>query len=375
LDVLENAAVHSPLEVVSEIAREIDESIALPRKSRLSASAYHLPEHVRTIADIEEKIKASSPAGVKLPYGMINRITGVERVHVMPDDWQTSDLAAAAARNLFSETGIHPSDIDMLIFASASQDMIEPATSHIVSAKLGVNAPVMDVKNACNSMLNGIQVADAMVQTGAYQRALVVSGEAPSRGIRWNIPDKDTYMSSFPGFTMSDAGAAVLIESTDIPQTGRSQDLPRAEIIGMGFSADSSAWDVGMLPHGGSVNPRGFDRTYFEIDGGRLFKAFTALGSSVLTETVNKLGYAWDEFAMIGVHQVALPYLDQVRETLGVPGDRTVITLGDHGNVASCTLPLQLKIAERSGMVQPGDLIALVGLAGGISLGVTVVRL
>lgn len=357
------------------LMEEIDPRLPRPVTARIAGAATFLPEDTLSITEIEDKIKASSPEGVKLPYGMITRVTGVESVHVMPDDWQASDLAAASVRKLLAELAVSAADIDMLIFASASQDLIEPATSHIVASKLGISAPVMDVKNACNSVLNGIEVATALIKSGSYNRVLVVSGETPSRGVRWNIPDKLTYMTSFPGFTMSDAGAAVLVESTATPQTGRSIDLPSAEIIGMGFTAYSDAWDVGMLPSGGSVNPRGFDRTYFEIDGGKLFKAFESLGPSIITGTLSRLGYSWDDFAMIGVHQVALPYLELVRKTFSIPDGKTVITLKDHGNIASCTLPLQLEQAQKSGLVGPGDLVALVGLAGGISVGVIVVRL
>lgn len=351
------------------------EPLPLP-KARISAVSYFLPEKIRTIGDIEQKIKDNSTTEDHLPFGLISRITGVQQVHVMDDAWQASDLALAAINAMRDDYGPDITDgLDLLIFASASQDMIEPATSHIVAAKAGINVPVMDVKNACNSMMNGVEVANAFIRSGAYRRVLVVSGECPSRGIRWNIPDKKTYMSSFPGFTMSDAGSAILVESTHIPQMGRTIGTPEAEIIGAGFSADSTSWDVGMLPTGGSYYPRGFDRTYFEIDGGRLFEAFTTLGPKILDETITRLGYEWDDFAMIGVHQVALPYLDTVREKLGIPGDKTVITLDKRGNIASCSLPLQLKTALDSGMVKPGDTVALVGLAGGISIGVMIVRM
>lgn len=343
--------------------------------SRITAVTYHLPEHVRTVKEVEARIKEASPSDVRLPHGMISRITGVETVHVMPDDWQTSDLAATAARQLFEEQSLSPSDIDLLIFASASQDLIEPATSHIIAAKLGVQSPVMDIKNACNSFINGMEVANAFIRSGSYKRILVVTGEAPSRGIRWNNPSREIYLTSFPGFTMSDAGAAALIESTDIPQTNRNKDLPAAEIIGCGFTAMSSAWDVGMLPTGGSMNPRGFDRTYFEIDGGRLFKAFELLGSEILDVTLDKHGLTWDDFSMIAVHQVALPYLDEVKSQLGIPDDKTLITLDKHGNIASASLPLQLRKAKDSGMVKEGDLVALVGLGGGISIGIMMVRI
>lgn len=363
-----------------EFAEEIDAIEASTHKpkyptARVSGVAYHLPETIRTIQEVEDKIAANSPADVRLPHGMITRVTGVKQVYVMPDDWQASDLATAAALKLISEQKLDLAGIDLLIFASASQDLIEPATSHIVAAKLGINVPVMDVKNACNSFINGVEVANAFIRSGSYRRVLVVSGETPSRGVRWSIPDRETYLTSFPGFTMSDAGAAALIENTDIPLTGRSADVPAAEILGCGFTAMSEAWDVGMLPTGGSMNPRGFDRTYFEIDGGRLFKAFELLGSEILDTTLERLKLTWDDFALVAVHQVALPYLDEVKSQMGLPDNKTLITLDTHGNIASASLPLQLKKAQETGMVKSGDLVALVGLAGGISIGLMVVRL
>lgn len=342
-------------------------------KARISHVSYYLPEQTRTIKQVEAKIKQESPADVKLPLGMITRVTGVEQVYVMDDDWQTSDLAHAAVTKMVAEDNVDIENIDLLIFASASQDLIEPATSHIVSSKLGLACPVMDVKNACNSFINGIEVANALIKTGNYKRVLVVSGESPSRGIRWNIPSREIYLTSFPGFTMSDAGAAALIESTDLEHVGNEDS--EAVIIDAGFTAKSDAWDVGMLPTGGSVNPRGFDRTYFEINGGKLFKAFELLGSEILDETLSRNNISWDDFTHIAVHQVALPYLAEVRSQMGIPDGKTLITLGEHGNIASVSLPLQLKKAQEQGLVKSGDLVALVGLAGGISIGIIIVRI
>lgn len=334
----------------------------------------HLPAHVMTIKEVEQRIVDSSPSSGYMKKNFITRITGVETVHRLPDDWQASDLAVAAVSDLLTRlsddsgrtvdlTTIQP---DLLIFSSASQDMIEPATSHIVAAKLGLTCPVMDVKNACNSMVNGMEVAEMFIRSGKYKNILIVSGETPSRAIRWNIPDKETFLSSFPGFTMSDAGAAVLI-------TAAPAGSPSA-IIGSGFTADSASWDVGMLPTGGSMYPRDVDKTYFHIAGDKLFKAFSKLGPDFLYKTINSYGYNWSDFKTIGVHQVSLPYLNTVKKALGLPSDAAIITLKDHGNIASCSLPLQLKIAADEGRIARGDLVALVGLAGGISMGATLLR-
>ncbi len=196
----------------------------------------YLPETVRATAETEATLRSRNPK-LKLATGLIHRMTGVESVHVRPDGWQASDLAVAAARVALEES---PGPVDLLLFASASQDLIEPATSHIVAAKLGLDCPVMDVKNACNSVINAMQVGEALIAAGQYRRVLIASGEQPSHGVRWELADHEQFIRSFPGYTMSDGGAAVLLEATDDveprhPRVG----LPcRVEALGGRHTAD-----------------------------------------------------------------------------------------------------------------------------------------
>ena len=330
--------------------------------ARLAGLAVHLPERQFSTREVEDRLAAM---GYPPPRGLIGRLTGISNRHVMPDDWQASDLAVAAARKLIANVGVAAEDVDLLIFASASQDMVEPATGHIVAAKLGLRCPVMDVKNACNSVLNGLELADALITAGRYRRVLVVSGESPSRAVRWKVSGLRQFLASLPGYTLSDAGAALLLEAS----TGGSR------VLGSGFTARSDVWSVGTLPAGGSAHPRDPEATYFRMDGARLKEAFLSLGPEVLDGTLARLGLSWSDFSFVGLHQVSLPYLETLRTTLGIPKSKLVLTVGEHGNVASCSLPLQLERAQQSGRCEPGDLVALVGLAGGISLGIVVIRL
>ena len=333
----------------------------------LGGVAVHLPEDRLSSRKVEQRVAELSDGFVP-PSGFVRRLTGVEHRYLMPADWQASDLAVAAARKVLAETGTATADVDLLIFASASQDMVEPATAHIVSAKLGLACPVFDVKNACNSVLNGMEIADALIASGRYRRILIACGESPSRAVRWRVPHLSAYCAAFPGYTLSDAGAALLLHPADASPNGPG-------ILGFGFTADSRVWEVGTLPGGGSAHPRDEEYSYFRMDGDRLKEAFAALGPQVLHDTVHRLGLRWDDFTMVGLHQVSLSYLEEVRTRIGVDADRIVVTLPDHGNLASASLPLQLSIALQSGRVGPGDLIALVGLGGGISAGIVVVRL
>jgi 3-oxoacyl-[acyl-carrier-protein] synthase-3 len=341
--------------------------------AHLAGTAVHLPERRISTTQTEARIAAESGSFAP-PKGLIKRLTGIESRHVMGDHEQASDLAVAAARKLLAETGTSAGEIDLLLFASASQDMVEPATAHIVAAKLEVSCPVMDVKNACNSMLNGVEVADALIATGRYRTVLVAGGEAPSRAVRWNVPDLGCFLRTFPGYTLSDAGSAMLL-TAGAAGSAASAGSAGEGVLGCGFSADSSQWEVGTLPSGGSAHPRDDEFSYFAMDGARMKAAFLSLGPDILDGTLSRLGLSWDDFAVIGVHQVSMPYLADICERTGVPTDRLVITLPEHGNLASASLPYQLVKARELGRCGPGDLVALVGLAGGVSLGMVVIRL
>ena len=330
--------------------------------SRVAALGVHLPERTRRTAETERELRERNP-GLRLPTGLIARMTGVESVHIKPDDWQASDLAVAAARQALEES---PEPVDLLLFASASQDLVEPATSHIVAAKLGIDAPVMDVKNACNSVLNAMQVGDALIRSGQYRRVLIASGEGPSVAVRWELRDHAQFIRSFPGYTLSDGGAAVVLEACAEPDAG---------ILETRFRAVSRHWSIGTLPGGGTMRPHELDAAFFDMDGRGLQQAFLELGTEPVLELLTARGLSWDDFSLVAIHQVALPYLPPIFARLGVPMDRTIVTVAEHGNLASATLPLQLVLARSSGLIAPGGLALLIGLAGGISLGLAVVRL
>lgn len=335
-----------------------------PLRARITGAATYLPELVSDSADVERRItEASAEHGFRPRPGLIEAVSGIRRRHRAPAGWNASDLAVAAAAKLLADTGTAVGQIDLLLFASASQDMVEPATAHITAAKLGASCPVFDVKNACNSVLNAMQVAEALIRTGQYRRVLICSGEMPSLAVRWAVRDRAQFVQAFPGYTLSDAGAAVLLEAGD-GEDGSAGIFHRA------FTADSRAWDVGTLPGGGTAHPRDDEYTYFRMDGTRLKEAFEGLGPGLLDEALAATGRGWDDFAAVFVHQVTLSLLDAFVERSGVPGDKLVRTLPEHGNLASCTLPAQLATAVAAGRCGPGDRVAFIGLAGGVSLGV-----
>lgn len=328
--------------------------------SKILAVSTYFPINETPVAQIESRILKESSYS-KVPVRAIESLTGVQRVFHRSPGENASDLASKAAERALQASNLDVNEIDLLIFASASQDLIEPATSHIISNNLGTTCPVFDVKNACNSFLNGLQVANSFIKSEIYKTILIVTGETPSTGIRWNCKTKADFVTSFPGYSMSDSGGAVILRAEE-------SDTPTG-ILNINMSANSDMWRIGTLGTGGSRSPRDIETTYFNMDGAALFEAFKTVGVEMLHDQINAGAINWDDYAAIGMHQVAELYNEMLIETLNLPAHKTIETITKYGNLASNSFPFQLETAISEGRVREGDKFAFIGLGGGISTG------
>ncbi|MFI1566749.1 3-oxoacyl-ACP synthase III family protein [Streptomyces sp. NPDC020490] len=319
----------------------------------ITAVASCLPGHEVTSQDLQQRITEES--GLRLPDRMLERVTGITSRRTAAQDEYASTLAVRAARRALSRAGLAPYDVDLLVFASASRDMAEPATAHVVQAELGSAAHALDVTNACNSFVNGIDTARSMILAGRARRALVVTGETPSRAVRYAPRGLGQFRDGFAGYTFGDAGAAVVLEAVD-----------RGGIVDVGTETHSEHWDVGGIFGGGSRHPRSAEHTYFTGDGAGLRTVFEKAGTAVLDRMKERTGLDWDDFRHILVHQVTMPYLERFVELTGVPRERLVVTLPRLGNMASATLGVQLDLVHER--LRPGDRVLFVGLGGGVSM-------
>jgi 3-oxoacyl-[acyl-carrier-protein] synthase-3 len=308
----------------------------------------HLPEHEVTTTALQDRIG-------KLPRGLLARLTGIERRRFAADDEYASTLGLHAARDALASAGLRPSDVDLLLFASASRDMVEPATAHIVQDSLGSRAHALDVTNACNSFVNGIDLARSMILAGRARRALVVTGETPSRVMRPRVTGLAEARRAFAGYTFGDAGAAVVVEPVE-----------RGGIIDVDTATHSEHWTVGGIPGGGSRHPRGEEHTWFTGDGHRLRGVFETIGAGILDRVRDRTGMEYTEYARILVHQVTMPYLEKFIEVTGVPKDRLDVTVTTLGNMASATLGVQLSRTYPE--LSAGDRVLFIGLGGGVSM-------
>lgn len=226
-------------------------------RTAITGVAAHLPPLARTSAEVERMIGVHSP-GFRVPPGIVERRTGVRTRRVAAGGVNCSDLAAAAARKVLEQTGTHAREVDLLIFASASQNLIEPATANIVQEKVGTACPVFDLKNGCNSFLNALQVADSLIQAGAHRNVLIAVGEMPSRAINWSVDGRRSLKRSFVGYTVGDAGAAALVA----PASGEHG------IAHCAFETVSKHWGLATVPAGGTMHGYEAQYRYFQGDGG-----------------------------------------------------------------------------------------------------------
>ncbi|MEV6749572.1 ketoacyl-ACP synthase III [Streptomyces sp. NPDC058322] len=323
------------------------------RRAGITAVASCLPDLEVTSEALQQRLVAAS--GVPLPARAIERVTGITARRAASDDEYASTLAVRAARTALDRAGLAPYDVDLLVFASATRDVVEPATAHIVQAELGSRAHALDVANACNSFVNGIDTARAMILAGRARRALVVTGETPSRAVRHEPTGPGQLRDGFAGYTFGDAGAAVVLEAVE-----------RGGILDVDTETHSEHWPVGGIFGGGSRHPRGDEYTYFHGDGSELREVFEKVGTSVLDRMRQRTGLAWEDFRHILVHQVTVPYLERFVELTGVPRDRLVVTVPELGNMASATLGVQLDLVHER--LCPGDRVLFVGLGGGVSI-------
>lgn len=336
----------------------------MTERVRVLSVAAALPPDVRSSAQVEDLVAESSP-GLRVRRGCIEAMTGIRARRIASDHVQCSDLAADAGRQALAAAGVDPGDVDAVIFGAASQDLLEPATANIVQEKLGTRCQVFDVKNACNSFLTGMQLGEALVVSGGCRTVLVTTGEICSRGIAWRSRDRSEFKRNFPGFTMGDAGAAALLARSDEDRG----------IFYRRFATLSEHWRLATIPGGGSMFPCGDENLRLRGDGARLKNAFLECGTPILARMIDDSGIRLDEFRRIFVHQVSVPYLEEMLDATGLPRDRTECTVADYGNMASASLPVGFALAVARGAVRPGDRVMWIGLASGISIGVIMMDL
>jgi len=326
-----------------------------PRSPRILALSAYLPAQTVTNQEMEARIRYQ---GEPLPTGMLQRLFGLSERRFADAAQQTSDLAAQAARPILAA---HPEPIDLLLFAAASSDVLEPATAAILQAKLGLPCPAFDVKNACNSFLSALETAYAYVQSGMARRVLICSGEKISEVIRYQTSTETDLELALAGYTLGDAGAAALVGAGD----------GHLKIQGH-FHTQGDLWHLCTIKSGGSMAPRDPEQSYFSAHGAAMLHDLRVRALPFLAGQWQASGIHPSDIDLLVVHQISAQTTQLVAAGLGIPAEKCFTTFPYTGNTAATSLPLALVAAQRQGRLRPGMRVAVVGLAAGISLALQV---
>jgi 3-oxoacyl-[acyl-carrier-protein] synthase-3 len=290
--------------------------------------------------------------------------TGIKERRIADADTATSDLAYGAAQRALESAGIGPEDVDLIIVATVTPDMLFPATSCLVQAKLGARqAAAFDVSAGCSGFLYGLATGAAFIASGLYETVLVIGADTLSKITNWQ--DRSTCVLFGDG-----AGAAVL--------------RPVSEgygLLSLTLGADGTGGEKLTLPGGGSRRPFRFDRQetdegnqYIRMCGTDVFKFAVRVVPQAAAEVLAKVGLTPADVDLLIPHQANTRIIDAAVERLGIAREKVLVNVDRYGNTSAASVALALDEAVREGRLKRGDLTVLVGFGAGLTWGAAALR-
>ena len=292
--------------------------------------------------------------GVETSDAWIAERTGIRARHFVDAGTNASDLATAAARHAMEAAGCQPADIDLIIVATSTPDMVFPSTACIVQAKLGiVGCPAFDIQAVCSGFVYALTVADAMIRTGSARRALVIGAEVFSRIL--DFDDRGTCA------LFGDGAGAVVLEASDTPG-----------ILATDLHADGR--HVGILCVPGTVSGgQVLGSPLLTMDGQAVFKLAVGVLEQAARATLERAGRTEADIDWLIPHQANIRIMQSTAKRLKLPLDKLIVTVDQHGNTSAASIPLALDHAVRGGRIQRGDTLMLEGVGGGFTWGAVLV--
>ena len=317
------------------------------RASRIAGTGRYLPVRVLTNDELAQRVATSDE--------WIRTRTGIRQRHIAAPEEMTSDLALRASRAAIAAAGMTPADIDLIIVATATPDMIFPSTACILQDKLGVRGgAALDVAAVCSGFVYGLALADKMVGTGAARNALVVGAEVYSRILDWT--DRGTCV------LFGDGAGAVVVVPSDEPG-----------ILTSHLHADGSHRGILCVP--GQVQDGRITGTPFlHMDGSAVFKFAVKVLADVAHEALAATGMTAEQVDWVIPHQANIRIMDATMKKLHLPHERLIVTVDMHGNTSAASIPMALDMAVRDGRIKAGDHVMLLGVGGGFTWGSVLLR-
>ena len=315
--------------------------------SRITGTGSYLPPRRLTNADLVAELSAN---GIETSDQWIVERTGIKARHFAASDICSSDLALEAARDALDAAGLTPQDIDLIIVATSTPDMVFPSTACILQNKLGANGcAAFDVQAVCSGFIYALTVADALIKTGTATKALVIGAEVFSRIL--DFSDRTTCV------LFGDGAGAVVLEASDTPG-----------ILASDLHADGK--HVGILCVPGQVaGGKVIGDPLLKMDGQAVFKLAVGLLEQAARATLKKAGKTEADVDWLVPHQANIRIMQSTARKLKMSMDKVIVTVEEHGNTSAASIPLALDSALRSGKIKPGELLMLEGVGGGFTWG------
>ena len=317
------------------------------RHTRIAGTGSALPPRRLSNADLVRQLAAD---GIETSDEWIVERTGIRARHFVDAGVNASDLAVQAARHALEAAGCAAEDIDLIIVATSTPDMVFPSTAAIVQRKLGVQGcPVFDVQAVCSGFIYALTVADAMIRTGSADTALVIGAEVFSRIL--DFKDRGTCV------LFGDGAGAVVLRASDTPG-----------IVATDLHADGRHVDILCVPgtvSGGQI----LGDPLLRMDGQAVFKLAVGVLESSARTVLERTGRRPDQVDWLIPHQANIRIMQATARKLKLPPERLVVTVDAHGNTSAASIPLALDVAVRDGRIREGHTVLLQGVGGGFTWG------
>ena len=321
--------------------------------SRITGTGSCLPPRRLTNADLVAELAAQ---GVESSDDWIVERTGIRARHFVDAGTQSSDLALLAARQALAAASVDASQIDLIIVATSTPDMVFPSTACILQGKLDVRGgAAFDVQAVCSGFIYALTVADAMIKTGTAHKALVIGAEVFSRIL--DFKDRTTCV------LFGDGAGAVVLEASDVPG-----------ILATDIHADGKYTDILCVPGhvaGGQVS----GVPLLHMDGQAVFKLAVGVLDEAARAVLAKAGKTEADIDWLIPHQANIRIMQSTARKLKLPMDKVVVTVDQHGNTSAASIPLALDSAVRKGQVKRGQTLLLEGVGGGFTWGAVLLEL
>jgi 3-oxoacyl-[acyl-carrier-protein] synthase-3 len=315
--------------------------------SRIVGTGSYLPERIVTNDDLARMVDTSDE--------WVRTRTGIHSRHVAAEGELASDLALPAAQRALQSAGVEAGDIDLIVVATTTPDMIFPSTACILQAKLGIaGCPAFDVQAVCSGFVYALAIVDLFVRSGQAKRALIVGTEVYSRILDWT--DRGTCV------LFGDGAGAVVVAASEEPG-----------ILATRLHADGSHQEMLCVPgsvSGGKVSGSPF----VHMDGGSVFKFAVRVFEEGANEVLEAAGLAVSDLDWFIPHQANIRIMEATARKLGLPKEKLIATVHHHGNTSAASIPLALDVAVKDGRIRSGQTLLLEGVGGGFTWGAALVR-